>query len=160
VYFLAIFAEQGNVLAVDASAAVVFLTALILVGILNALLFKPINQTLEERDQRTTGYQLEAKAMLAECGHKLTQCEKQIQLTRAETYEMLEQRRKASLELRSKAIEDAKKAVSSQIAEARQQIQQQVAEAKPQLLAESRSIAERIASGIVGRSIEEVKQPS
>lgn len=157
-YALAIFAEQGNVLAPDATAAVIFVTALALIWILNSLLFKPINQVLDERNRRTQGYYSEAKAMLAECDQKLARFEAAIRRARADNYEMLEQRRKQALEHRARLIEAAKKEVADQIAEARQQIQQQVAEAKSQLAAESLVMAQRISASLLSGRREEVSR--
>ncbi|MBI3950214.1 MAG: ATP synthase F0 subunit B [Acidobacteria bacterium] len=159
-YALAIFAEQGNVLAVDASAAVVFLTTLLFVWILNPLLFRPLNQVLDERNRRTVGYHTEAQAMLGESERKLARYEAEIRRGRAETYEMLEQRRKEAVEHRARIMEAAKQDVANEIAQARQQIQQQVAEAQSQLMAESQRIAQRIAASILGRYTEEVTRAS
>jgi F-type H+-transporting ATPase subunit b len=157
---LAIFAEQGNILSVDATAVVVFLTAIALVWILNPLLFKPLNHVLEERDRRTEGYHAEAQAMLAECEHKLARYEEQMRRARAETYETLEQRRKEALAHRARIIAAAKQDVANQIAQARQQLQQQVAEAKSQLTTEAPAMAQRIAAGILNRQTGEVTRAS
>ena len=159
-YGLAILAGQGNVLAVDATAVVVFLTAWVLIWILNPLLFKPINRVLEEREHRTQGYHSEAKAMLAECDQKLARYEAALRQARAETYEELEQRRKEALQHRARIIEAAKQEIADQLADARQQIQQQVAAAKTQLSAETQIVAQRIAASLLGRQTEEVTRAS
>jgi F-type H+-transporting ATPase subunit b len=155
---LALFAGQGDILAVDATAAVIFLTALVLIWALNSLLFKPILQVLDERDHRTLGYHSEAKAMLAECDRKLAQYEAAIRRARAENYEMLEQRRKEALAARRHLMEAAKQEVAGQLAEARQQIQQQVTQAKTQLAAETQMTAQRIAATLLRRQTEEVRR--
>jgi len=160
VYALAMFAEQGSVLAVDATAVIVFLTALLLIWILNPLLFNPINRVLEEREYRTQGYHSETKSMLAECDHKLARYEAALRRARAETYEILEQRRKEALQHRAQIIETAKQEMAECLTVAQQQIRRQVADAQTQLAAESQIFAERIATSLLGRQTEEVRRAS
>lgn len=150
-------AEQGNVLAVDASAIIVFFTALLLVGAYNKLLFTPINQVIDERTYRTLGYQAEAQAMLAECDRKLAQYEEALRKARAETYDMLEQHRQAALERRLHLIGTTKQQIQTQIAEARHEIQRQVEETKQQLTGQCQVLAHQLASGLLQRQTGEVK---
>lgn len=152
---LAFFAEQTNVLAVDATAVVVFLTALILVWALNALLFKPVNQVLDERERRTRGYHSEAKAILAECDHKLSRYEAAIRQARAENYAMLEKSRQEALRRRAELIAETKQDIAGQVSDARRQIAEQVAEAKARLETEAPGIARRISSRVLGRTVQE-----
>lgn len=156
-YALAMLAEQGNVLAVDASAIIVFFTALLLVGVYNKLLFAPINQVIDERTHRTLGYQAEAQAMLAECDRKLAEYEEALRKARAETYDMLEQHRQAALERRLRLIETTKQQINTQIAEARHELQRQVEETKQQLAGQCQVLAHQLASGLLQRQTGEVK---
>lgn len=157
-HLLAIFAERGsNLLMPDASAIVIFVMALALVWVLNALLFKPLNQVLDDRDRRTRGYISEAKAMLAESDRKLAQYQEAMRQARAEVYEVLEQRRKAAIDQRGRLIDAAKQEVTEQIASARREIEAQIAEAQSELSAEAQAVANRIAGNLVGRQIGEVE---
>jgi F-type H+-transporting ATPase subunit b len=160
VHTLAFFAEQTNVLAIDASAIVVFVTALILVWVLNTLLFKPVNRVLDERERRTRGYHSEARAILAECDHKLSRYEAAIRQARAENYTMLEQKRREALQRRTELIAVTKQKIGQQLTEARRQIAEQVAEAKSQLEGEAPLIARRISNSVLGRTVEEVTRLS
>jgi F-type H+-transporting ATPase subunit b len=150
---LAVLAEQPNVLSVDASAVVVFVTALVLIWVLNALLFKPVGHVLDERDRRTRGYESEAKAILAECEHKLHRYEAALRQARADNYALLEHRRKEALQRRADLIGATKQEVGQQVGEARRQIQDQLTSAKAQLEQDVPAIAGRIASRVLGRSV-------
>lgn len=151
-----ILAEQGNVLQPDASAAVVFFTAIILAWLLNRILFNPINHVLDERLRRTHGYISEAKAMLAEYDRKVAQYETALRRARAETYALLEQRRRQALAHQARLLEAMKQEVADEIAHAREQIQKQVAQAKAELAEEARTMAHHLADTLLGRRIEEV----
>jgi F-type H+-transporting ATPase subunit b len=144
-------ALQGNLLAPDATAVVVFVTALVMVGVLNRLLFKPVNQVLDERERRTRGYQSEAKAILAECEHKLSYYEDVIRQARAEGYQMLEQKRREALEKRDHLVGETKREMATSVEQARQTLSEQMTDAKRRLEADAEQVARDITASVLGR---------
>jgi len=149
-------ALQENVLKPDATALVVFLTTLVLVRVLNRLLFKPVNQILDERERRTRGYYSEARAMLAESEQKLSYYEEVRRQARAEGYRVVEQKRREALERHDQLLAETKREVAAMVAEARRSLREQVVEAKRYLEREAQRTAHAIAGQVLGRRIGEI----
>ncbi|HYE72348.1 MAG TPA: hypothetical protein VEF04_03420 [Blastocatellia bacterium] len=149
---LAIFL-QGDILSVDASFLFVFISIILLVFILNATLFKPINRVLEERDRLSRGRMSETRQLLAQYEERLQKYEGQIRAARAEAYQYAEEQRRQALAKQQELIAQVKTEVSQQIAAARQEIGAQSAAAKSNLEQEARQMAAQISSQILHRPV-------
>lgn len=149
-----------NILQPDATAIVVFLTTLVLVWILDRALFQPVLRVLDERERRTRGFESEAKAILAECEHKLSYYEDVLRRTRAEGYRLIEQRRQQALRERDQMIAQTKSEVAEAVRRAKEQLREQVMEAKRDLEADALRLAQDIIGTVVGRRLEEVTRVS
>lgn len=153
-----LFFEEGNILSPDLTALVVFISVIVLAGILNATLFKPILSTLDERERKTTGTLAAARSLMGDCDQKLARYEQTIRDVRAETYRMLEARRKEALEERARAVAQAREEASRLIGQARQEIAKEAEFAKVRLEEESRSMARSITTNILRRPIAEASK--
>ncbi len=153
-----IFIEEGNILSPDVTTLVVFVVVILLVGVLNAILFKPILSVLDEREHRTTGTLAVARAMMSDCDGKLARYEGALRDARAENYRMLEARRKQALEERAQAVARAKEEAQRMIDAARKEIAGEAEEAKKRLADESRLTARMIATAILRRPIAEASR--
>jgi len=149
-----------NILRPDATAIVVFLTTLALVWILNRTLFQPVLRVLDERERRTRGFESEARAILAECEHKLSYYEDVLRRTRAEGYRLIEQRRQQALRERDQIVAETKREMTEAVLQAKEQLREQVREAKHHLEADAVRLAQDIIGTVVGRRLEEVTRVS
>ena len=78
------FAENSIQLVPDGTLFLHIIIILIMVFVLNATLFKPINRILEERERRTRGRSGEAHDILQRVEEKVTQYERTLREARSE----------------------------------------------------------------------------
>src|SRR5215211_3714505 len=86
-------AENSIQLVPDGTLFLHIAIILLMVFVLNATLFKPINRILEERERRTRGRSGEAHDILQRVEEKVTQYERTLREARSEGYRLLEQQR-------------------------------------------------------------------
>lgn len=122
-----------------------------MVFILNKILFRPINRTLEERDNRTQGRSQEAREIIQRVGGSLSRYEDSLRRARAEGYRLLEQQQADALNERQSKIASVRQEVEAIIGEQRGKIQEQVGEARITLEDEARRVAASISSQILRR---------
>jgi F-type H+-transporting ATPase subunit b len=142
-----------NILSIDGSFLFVFVSIILLIFILNATLFKPINRVLEERERLSGGRLAEARQLLARYDERLRAYEEQVRAARAEAYRHAEERRRQELAARQEAVAGVKGEVAAQIAAARQEIDSQSAAARASLEREAQAMAARISSQILQRPV-------
>jgi F-type H+-transporting ATPase subunit b len=150
--FLA-FAENSIQLVPDGTLFLHILIILVMVFVLNATLFKPINRILEERERRTRGRSGEAHDILQRVEEKMTLYERTLREARAAGYQLMEQERAAALSERQASLDAVKDEISRSVAEQKETIHEQVEEARSTLDQEARGIAADIGSQILHRPI-------
>lgn len=150
---LALAEGGGNIISPDGSLVVILVLFIIFVFLMNRLLFRPVSRVLDERHTLTQGATNEARAARRRYQTRLADYESSIRQARAESYRLSEQHRAAALEERSRIIEQAKQEANTEIEQAKAEIQQQASEARAALDMESRQIAERITSTVLGRTV-------
>ena len=138
--FLAL-AENSIQLVPDGTLILHIAIILIMVFVLNATLFKPINRILEEREKRTSGRSGEAAEILKRVDEKLTHYEQTLRKTRAEGYQLLESERSGAMEERQARLNEVREEVNKTLAEEKDAIQRQADEARSALNLEARRIA-------------------
>src|SRR3954468_10541918 len=87
------FAENSIQLVPDGTLIFHIVLILIMVAVLNATLFKPINRILEERERRTRGRSGEAQDILQRVEENLAHYEHSLREARTEGYHLMEQQR-------------------------------------------------------------------
>lgn len=142
-----------NILSVDGSFLLIFLLVICLIFILNATLFKPINQILEERERLSRGRLSEAGQTLAQYEEKLKKYEDQMRAARADAYEMLESNRKQALATQQELLAQARSETAAQVAAAKAELADQIAAARARLEQEAGVMAATISSNILQRPI-------
>ena len=152
--FLA-FAENSIQLVPDGTLFLHIAIILIMVFVLNATLFKPINRILEEREKRTRGRSGEAADILRRVDEKTTHYEQALRKTRAEGYQLMEGERAAAMNDRSARLGTARDEVNRSIAEEKKAIEVQTEQARLALDHEARQIAADISARILHRPISE-----
>ncbi len=150
---LVAFAENSIQLVPDGTLLLHILIILVMVFVLNATLFKPINRILEERERRTRGRSGEAHDILQRVEEKVTLYERTLREARAAGYQLMEQERVAALSERQARIDAVKSEISGLVTEQKEAIHTQVEEARATLDREARGIAADIGSQILHRPI-------
>ena len=149
------FAENSIQLVPDGTLFLHILIILVMVFVLNATLFKPINRILEERERRTRGRSGEAHDILQRVEEKVAHYERTLRAARASGYQLMEQERAAALSERQARLNAVKDEISRSVGEQKEAIHAQVEEARATLEQEARRIAAQIGSQILHRPISE-----
>jgi F-type H+-transporting ATPase subunit b len=122
-----------------------------MVFVLNRLLFKPINNVLEEREHRTRGRSGEARETIKRVEESLANYENSLRKARAEGYKLLEQKQAEAFGERQQKIGLVRQEVEQQVEEEKGVIRAQADEARAMLESEAARIAAGISSQILGR---------
>jgi F-type H+-transporting ATPase subunit b len=147
------FAENSIQLVPDGTLLFHVLVVLIMVGVLNRTLYRPVNKVLEERERQTKGRQEEAGKLLADVEQKLTRYERGLRDARTSAYQLLEQERTKELRKRDERLASVKEDVRRLIQDEKSRIDSEVTEARSALDVESKRSATEIGSRILRRPI-------
>lgn len=147
------FAENSIQLVPDGTLILHIAIILVMVLILNATLFKPINRILEERERRTRGRSGEAQDILHRVEQKLSHYENSLREARAEGYRLMEQQRAVAMSERQAKLSAVREEINQLIAEQKNIIRAQTEEARATLASDSRRIAAEIGAQILQRPI-------
>ncbi len=152
IFFLAL-AETSIQLVPDGTLIVHVLLILIMVAVLNATLFKPINKILAEREATTTGRFSEARQTIAMVNQKAQQYEAQLREARSEGYSMMEQQRLQSLRERDEQISRLRAEIKGLLTAEKAQLAQEALRVRQDLEREARVLGAQIATQIMGRQV-------
>lgn len=147
------FAENSIQLVPDGTLILHVIIILVMVFVLNATLYKPINRILEAREKRTRGRISEAEEIMTDVGQKLANYEKQLRQTRADAYALSEQERTAAMQERQQKLNEMREQLGESIAKEKQIIAEQAEGARASLEDESRRIARDISSRVLRRTV-------
>jgi F-type H+-transporting ATPase subunit b len=150
---LLVLAEDSIQLVPDGTMLLHVVMILVMVFVLNATLFKPINKILAARDQRTRGRLSEADQILNNVNEKASDYERRLRQARAENYALAEAERGTALQERQQKINELRQQLAESTAKEKEQIRQQAEAARETLLADSRRIAIEIGSRVLSRSL-------
>jgi F-type H+-transporting ATPase subunit b len=151
------FAENSIQLVPDGTLILHVLIILVMVYVLNATLFKPINRILEARDRRTRGRLSEAQKILKNVSEQLANYERQLWLARGEAYALSESERGAAMQERQQKLNEMRQHLSESIAQEKKAIAQQADEARGTLEVESRRLAREIGARVLSRPISDAE---
>jgi F-type H+-transporting ATPase subunit b len=147
------FAENSIQLVPDGTLLIHVLIILLMVYVLNATLYKPINRILEEREKRTRGRLTEAQEILRDVSQKLADYEQSLRQARGEAYAFTEHEHSAAMQDRQLKLNQMRQQLSEAIAKEKDAIRQQAEEARGVLELESRRIAREIGTRVLSRPI-------
>ena len=157
--FLA-FAENSIQLVPDGTLFLHIAIILLMVFVLNATLFKPINRILEERERRTRGRSSEAHEILQRVEASMTRYERTLREARAEGYRLLEQERASAVTERQARLGAVREEINRSIGEEKEALRIQVEQARATLGQDARQLAAEIGSQILNRPISEAVKKS
>jgi F-type H+-transporting ATPase subunit b len=146
-------AENSIQLVPDGTLVLHVLIILVMVYVLNATLFKPINQILANREKRTRGRRGEADEILQSIPEKIAEYERALRAARTEAYAFTEHERAGAIQDRQKALTEMRAQLAASTAAEKEIIEHQVEEARATLEAEARRIAVEIGSRVLSRPL-------
>jgi F-type H+-transporting ATPase subunit b len=149
------FAENSIQLVPDGTLFLHIAIILLMVFVLNATLFKPINHILEERERRTRGRSDEAQGVLKSVEEKMNQYERTLRQARSEGYRLMEQERAVALNERQASLSAVRDEINHSVAAQKEEVQGQVRDAREMIEQEARHLATEIGSQILHRPISE-----
>ena len=147
------FDENSIQLVPDGTLVLHVLIILVMVYVLNATLFKPINQILASREKRTKGRLTEAQEILQSVTDKTSDYERSLRQARAEAYAFAEAQRAEALKERQQKLKQRRTELVQTVSVEKGKIEQQATEARASLEVESRRLATEIGSRVLQRSI-------
>jgi F-type H+-transporting ATPase subunit b len=151
------FAENSIQLVPDGTLLLHVLIILVMVYVLNATLFKPINSILEAREKRTRGRLTEAQEILANVSEKLSEYERALRQARTEAYAFTEHERAGAMQERQHHLDEMRVKLAESAAAQKEAIHRQAEEARALLEVESRRIALEIGARVLSRPITDVE---
>lgn len=144
---------ENPILVPDGTIFLHIVIILVMVFVLNATLFKPINRILEERERRTRGRSGEAKGIIKQVDEKLTSYEQSLREARSEGYRLMEQERAEAMRERQIKVEAVREEVNRSIEEEKRAIHAQAEDARSTLVRDAGSIAADISRQILHRPV-------
>lgn len=135
----------------DGTLLLHLLLIVVMVGLLNATLLKPINRILEERDRRTSGQLGEAQRVLASVDEKMMEYQRRLREARANGYALLEEERSAAFREREGKVSAIKQEVARWRDEEKEKLKSDEVGVKAKLLEDAQARAAEISVRILGR---------
>jgi F-type H+-transporting ATPase subunit b len=151
------FAENSIQLVPDGTLLLHVLIILVMVYVLNATLYKPINRILAEREKRTSGRLSEAEEILRKVSEKLSEYERTLRRARGEAYAFAEHERTGALQDRQAKLIEMRQQLANSIAKEKETIQRQAEEARGLLDNESHRLAREIGARVLSRPISDAE---
>jgi F-type H+-transporting ATPase subunit b len=149
------FAENSIQLVPDGTLFLHIALILVMVFVLNATLFKPINRILEERDKRTRGRSDEAHGILGRVEESTANYEKSLREARAEGYRLMEQVRAEAMRERQLVISTLREEIERSITKQKEALATQTENARATLGSDAQRMAKEIGERILHRPISE-----
>jgi F-type H+-transporting ATPase subunit b len=134
--------RQLGELLLGAVPTVILLTLLYI--LYSVIVHKPLGRVLEERRNKTEGAIEKSRADIAAAEARTSEYEQRLREARATLFRAQEARRKAALDARSTALNEARKKAQAQVQAAKADIQIDRAAAQHNLQAEAQALASEI----------------
>jgi F-type H+-transporting ATPase subunit b len=147
------FAENSIQLVPDGTLLLHIALILVMVFVLNATLFKPINRILEERERRTRGQLNEARDTLRRVEERMSAYERSLREARAEGYRLMEQVRAEAMRERQERLSGVREEIERSVAQEKESVHAQAEEARATLDTDAARIAAEIGSHILHRPL-------
>jgi F-type H+-transporting ATPase subunit b len=123
----------------------------LMIYVLNATLFRPVNRVLAERERRTRGGTGEAQDILQRVANSMNRYERSLRDARTEGYRLLEQERANALLERQNQLSSLRTEIEASTEEQKRLLRTQSEEARASLEETARSSASDISRQILNR---------
>ena len=118
---------------------------------LKAMLFRPLEKVLEQRETLTEGARKTAESSLALAEKKQKEYEEKFAAARADVYKLQEDARRKLLEDQASQVAQARKKMEETVHSAKAQIAAEAETARQSLTATSAQLAEEIAASVLSK---------
>ena len=135
----------------DLSVVWVIFLVLLLTGVLNRLLLRPMTRVMEERDGAIRSARELAEASQARAQAATDELEARTRVARGDVYRQMDEKRRDALERRTQIVADTRSEVERATAEAKQRLRAQALAAREQLDGDADAIATTIVERVLGR---------
>lgn len=148
--FLAL-AENSIQLVPDGTLFLHIALIILMVFVLNATLFRPINKVLEERERRTRGRSGEAQDILGRVESGLKRYETSLREARLEGYHLLEAQRAEAMSARQARLGELRENLRGMVEEQKDSIRTQTDAARDALAGDAQRLAAEISNQVLRR---------
>ncbi len=151
----AVASEGGLVLLPDWTGKLpilIVLFALLMVPV-NAILFKPIFQVLDAREERTSGTRARAEKVMKDAEETLAGYERAVREARAESEQARKREAAAAREENATVIDAARAESESHLESARAELAAALEQSRQTLGSDARHLADEAASRVLGRAL-------
>ena len=140
--------RQVGELLLGSIPTIIFL--IVVYGLYNALVHKPLTKVLAERRSKTEGAVEKARADIAAAEARTAEYEQRLREARMAVFKAQEAQRQRAIQARAAAVAEARKRAESQVEAARASIEQDKIAAQEGLQAESGRLAPEIIRTVLG----------
>jgi len=152
-YLLSQFGEAGQMVGFTANLPIMMANLILLIWLLNKLLYKPVLNFMEERNNRIQKMIEEAQADRERSKHAAAETEQELARIRKESANMLREARQDAQSERVRLIAEADKERDGILEDAQREIRLQVEKAKAELRGEVAELSVKIARQVVASSL-------
>ncbi len=147
--------EEGLVLLPDITGKLPILIVLfaLLMFPVNALLFKPIFQVLDAREERTTGTRKRAERVMQSAEETLADYERAVREVRAESEQVRKREAAAAREENSAVVGEARAESERHLERARTELAAELEQSRQILSSKAQGLADEAASRVLGRPL-------
>jgi F-type H+-transporting ATPase subunit b len=135
----------------DLSVFWVIFFVLLLTGVLNRLLFKPLQRVMAERERTIRSARELAERSATEARAAATEFEAKTSSARAEIYRQMDEMRKAALGERAEILTKTRAEAEAEVARASASLKADAEEARRRLAADAEALGAAAADRILGR---------
>jgi F-type H+-transporting ATPase subunit b len=152
---VAVASEGGLVLLPDLTGKLPILIVLfaLLVYPVNAILFKPILQVLDAREERTAGTRSRAEKIMGDADETLAKYESVVREVRVEAEQARKSEASAAREENATVVAAARTEAERQLERAGAELEEALAQSRQTLRAGAQSLADEAASRVLGRAL-------
>ncbi len=130
-----------------------FINFIVLLYLLNRILFQPLRTVMDKRRETIDGSHARARDLQADIDDKMNRYQQQLSEAKKQANEERAQIRKLAVEEESKMIAAAQSNASARMDRIRERVGEESARASQTLKKESTTLAQQIATKILGRSL-------
>lgn len=130
-----------------------FINFIVLLYLLNRILFQPLRAVMDKRRETIDGSHARARDLQADIDDKMNRYQQQLSEAKKQANDERAQIRKLAVEEGSKMIATAQSNSGARMAQIRERVGEESARASQTLKKESTSLAQQIATKILGRSL-------
>jgi F-type H+-transporting ATPase subunit b len=135
----------------DLSVFWVIFFVLVLTGVLNRFLFKPILRVMAEREHAITSAREQAERAANEARLAAAEFDRSTKEARAELYKQMDQMRRTAMDERAEILARTRAEAESEIAAASTRLQTEADDARRRLAADAEALGAAVAERILGR---------